>query len=96
MVGDERSRFCSVCRKLVYRWWTEFYKRAGDEYPGTGDAIGEMRHWFFRAPWNQIFDLLEFIAQTMEVLMVTERVQIPLRRSDLRRRRKLPAQSRCI
>lgn len=61
---------------LVYRWWTEFYKHAGDEYPGTGNAIGEMRHWFFRAPWNQVFDLLEFIAQTTESLVATERGRV--------------------
>lgn len=61
---------------LMYRWWVEFSKRPGDEYPNTDQAIAEMRHWFFRAPWNKAFDLLEFIAQTIEALMATSRGEV--------------------
>lgn len=42
--------------------WHDFLKRPIDSIPYTvGTAEGEVRKWFFAAPWHEVYDFVEFL-----------------------------------
>ena len=42
--------------------WQDFWERPADEVPDwTSSADSELRRWYFRAEWHDVYDLVEFL-----------------------------------
>src|SRR5207249_3298379 len=50
-------------RELGVRLWRDFFKYPVDTMPAAWNTIaGQIREWFFKAKWFQVYDLVEFLA----------------------------------
>lgn len=50
-------------RSLINAIWCFHFKRPSDSLPSWQHAIAAIRKEFFECEWNEVYDLLEFIAQ---------------------------------
>lgn len=63
----QRIRTDRVAKEIAKFLWKEFFKLPVDVIPLRGYSYltffnGYLRDWFFEAKWNQIYDLIEFLA----------------------------------
>lgn len=57
-----RSKNCDR-RPLLIQYWHGFFKLPVDTIPENfEDAVGQVRDFFFAAPWHAVYDFLEFTA----------------------------------
>lgn len=50
--------------RLVGGLWRSFFKLRADEIPSYGrDVVKFLKTHFFEATWNEVYDLIEFVAQ---------------------------------
>ena len=49
-------------RELGVRVWRDFFKYPVDTMPAAWTTIAaQIREWFFKAPWYEVYDLIEFM-----------------------------------
>ena len=48
---------------LFFRIWTDYLKRPIDGLPPyISDAIGAVKDYFFKCPWNECYDFIEYVS----------------------------------
>jgi hypothetical protein len=54
-------------RLLINAIWCFHFKHPSDSLPQWPRAISEMRRQFFECQWNEVYDLLEFVAKNSNI-----------------------------
>src|SRR5712692_256767 len=64
-VDDSYTSWPSTYRdiySLIQAIWINFLKRPIDTMPESwGGILRQIRDWYFRSSWNQVYDFLEFV-----------------------------------
>jgi hypothetical protein len=45
--------------------WVDFLSAARDMFRYSANPRGDVRQWYYQAPWNKVYDLFEFIASNV-------------------------------
>jgi hypothetical protein len=48
---------------LFNEYWWFYFKRPSDNRPQFHEALSIIRDYFFKCPWNEVYDFVEFTAQ---------------------------------
>ena len=60
--GDYHDYEPSAYDAFAERLWSLVFKRALDHLPPPDGLVSQCRDWILKAPWNRVYDLLEFFA----------------------------------
>src|SRR5690242_5825700 len=53
--------------------WAGFFKKPIDKRPqNNAQILGEIRKWYFEAPWHQVYDFIEFVLRMGSYDRLTE------------------------
>jgi hypothetical protein len=50
--------------EFLERLWVDFLRAARDQFAAIDDPVGWVRQWFYAAPWNGVYDLVEYVANS--------------------------------
>ena len=48
---------------LLKIYWEDFSNKRIDEFPGTDYALNDLKIWFFKSKWYEVYDFIEFSAK---------------------------------
>jgi hypothetical protein len=61
--GGSQALDGSNLHPLFAKYWIYYFKWPVDQMPWDFEtAAGQVRRWFFAAPWNEVYDFIEFTA----------------------------------
>ena len=61
LYGQYHSQLCYDVDELMGKLWIYYFKVPSDSKPETGDCITRLRDYFLKCPWNEVYDVIEFV-----------------------------------
>ncbi|MFA5168605.1 MAG: hypothetical protein WC530_08760 [Candidatus Omnitrophota bacterium] len=66
-ITDQDMGYCGVFSSLCGELWKHYFKWPMDSIPDCTDrALEKLRGYFFKAPWNKVYDFIEFMASVVK------------------------------
>lgn len=54
-------------KNLILKFWHSYFKKPIDTIPDWNDTYFTLRKHFFEAPWHEVYDFIEFAAQSYSI-----------------------------